>query len=87
MLRSGLLKEAELGFEGASLLGLVRRSEALSPTSQDNLLAWLVDREILESESVRTGKRNARDTRYARGEKWMDLERTAAILAAALRDR
>ncbi len=87
VLHSGLVKEAELGFEGAQLLGLVRRSEALSPTSQDNLLAWLVDRDILVSESIRTGKRNARDTRYARGEKWMELEQTAAILAAALRDR
>lgn len=87
VLRSGLVKEAELGFEGAQLLGLVRRGEALSPTTLDNLLAWLVDHRILESERITTGKRNARDTRYARGEKWMELERTAAILAAALRDR
>jgi glycerol-3-phosphate O-acyltransferase len=87
VLYSGLVKEVELDFRNAQLLGEVRRSEALSTTSLDNALAWLVDRGILTSESIRTGKRNARDTRYARGESWAELSRIAPILAAALRDR
>lgn len=87
VLRSGLIKEAQLDFEGAQLLGAARRTEALSETTLDNALAWLTSRDILDSESVETGKRGARDTRYARGEKWADLEGIAALLAAALRDR
>jgi glycerol-3-phosphate O-acyltransferase len=85
-LRSGLLAEAELGLEGAQLLGHARRIEALSTTSFDNALAWLESREILASERITTGKRNVRDTRYARGEKWAELEEIASRLAAALVD-
>ncbi len=86
VLRSGLVREVELEFQNAGLLGEVRRSEALSATSLDNAVAWLIERRILTSESIRTGKRNARDTRYARGENWPELSRFAGILAAALRD-
>jgi hypothetical protein len=73
LLRSGLLKEAHLAFESAQILGEARRSEAISDTSFDNALAWLVARQVLESEVVKTGKRKTRDTRFARGEKWTEL--------------
>jgi len=86
LLRSGILREAQLAFESASLLGTVRRSEALADTTFDNALAWLVSRQILKSEVVHTGRRNARDTRYARGEKWVEIEAIQSLLAAALRD-
>ncbi len=86
VLRSGLIKEAQLAFESAQLLGHARRSEALSETTLDNALAWLSSREILASESIRTGKRNARDTRYGRGEKWGELGAIHRLLAGALRD-
>ena len=86
VLRSGLIKEAQLDFEGAQLLGDARRIEALSDTTFDNALAWLASRDILESESIQTGKRGGRDTRYARGEKWAELEGLGTLLATALRD-
>ena len=86
VLRSGLIKEAQLDFEGAQLLGDARRIEALSDTTFDNALAWLASRDILESESIQTGKRGGRDTRYARGENWAELEGLGTLLAAALRD-
>jgi len=86
LLRSGILKEAQLAFESASLLGTVRRSEALADTTFDTALAWLVSRQVLKSEVVHTGRRNARDTRYARGEKWAEIEAIQSLLAAALRD-
>ena len=47
---------------------------------------FLANRDILESELIATGKRGARDTRYARGEKWSEIEGIAAVLASALRD-
>ena len=87
VLRSGLIKEAELGFEGAQLLGLGRRAEGLSPTSLNNALSWLVATGILIGETIHTGKRNTRDTRYARGENWSKLAGLADVLATALRDR
>jgi len=87
VLRSGLIKEAQLDLEGAQLLGQARRTEALSTTSFDNALAWLGSREILDQEHIVTGKRNTRDTRYARGEKWAELPEIARRLAAALGDR
>ena len=55
-------------------------------TTFDNALAWLASRDILESESIQTGKRGGRDTRYARGEKWSELEGFGALLAGALGD-
>ena len=85
VLRSGLLRETNAAFESAQLLGRARRAEALSDTTLDNALAWLVDRRILSAETIRTGKRNLRDTRYARGEKWVELEPIHRLLAAALR--
>jgi glycerol-3-phosphate O-acyltransferase len=85
LLRSRLIEESQRSFESAQLLGEARRTEALSDTTLDNALSWLISREILVSETIRTGKRNARDTRYARGEKWTDLEGISALLAAALR--
>jgi len=85
VLRSGLLRETNASVESAQLLGQSRRAEALSDTTLDNALAWLVDRRILSAETIRTGKRNARDTRYARGEKWVELEPIHRLLAAALR--
>ena len=87
LLRSGLLKEAHLAFESAQILGEARRSEAISDTSFDNALAWLVARQVLESEVVKTGKRKTRDTRFARGEKWTELASIRALLAGALVDR
>ena len=87
VLRSGLIREAESAFEGAQLLGQSRRSEGLSQTSLQNALGWLVDRGIIESESIETGKRNTRDTRYSRGENWEELAEVADLLASALRDR
>ena len=86
VLRGGLIRESQEAFEGAQLLGQSRRSEGLSQTSLENALGWLVDRGILESESIQTGKRNARDTRYARGENWEELAEVAELLASALRD-
>ena len=86
LLRSGVIKEAQSAFEGATLLGEARRSEALSDSTFDNALAWLVARQILTSEVIQTGKRNVRDTRYARGEKWADLDSIQQLLAAALLD-
>jgi glycerol-3-phosphate O-acyltransferase len=86
LLRSGVIKEAQLAFESASILGSVRRSEALAESTFDSGLAWLVSRQILKSEVVLTGRRNARDTRYARGEKWAEIEAVQSLLAAALRD-
>ena len=86
VLRSGLIREAQLDFEGAQLLGAARRTEALSDRTFDNTLSFLANRDILESESIATGKRGARDTRYARGEKWPEIEGVAAVLASALRD-
>ena len=86
LLRSGIIKEAQLAFESAAILGEVRRGEALADSTFDNLLAWLVSRQILTSEVVQTGKRNARDTRYARGGKWADLDAIHSLLAGALRD-
>ncbi len=86
LLRSGIIKEAQLAFESAAILGEVRRGEALAASTFDNLLAWLVSRQILTSEVVQTGKRNARDTRYARGGKWADLDAIHSLLAGALRD-
>jgi glycerol-3-phosphate O-acyltransferase len=86
LIRSGLIKEAHLAFESANLLGEVRRTEAPTDTTFDNALAWLVSRQMLKSESIQTGRRNTRDTRFARGEKWAELESIEAILAAALRD-
>ncbi len=86
LLRSGVLKEAQLAFESATILGNVRRVEALADSTFENALAWLVSRQILQSEVVRTGKRSARDTRYARGEKWAELEAIQSLLAGALRD-
>jgi len=86
LLRSGVIKEAHLAFESAQLLGEVRRAEALADSTFDNALAWLVSRQILKSEAFATGKRSARDTRYARGEKWAELESIEAVLASALLD-
>jgi glycerol-3-phosphate O-acyltransferase len=86
LLRSGVIKEAQLAFENATFLGTVRRGEALADSTFDNALAWLVSRQVLRSEVVQTGKRNARDTRYARGEKWAELEAIESLLAGALRD-
>ena len=86
VLRSGLLREARLAFDNARLLGRVRRLEIQGDATFDNALAWLVGRGILTAESVKTGRRGAQDTRYARGEKWHELESIAAILAAVLRD-
>lgn len=86
VLRSGLVKEAQSAFETAQLLGTMRRAEGFSETSLDNALVWLVERSILESEPIRTGKRNARDTRYARGEKWAEIHGLHRVLAAALGD-
>ncbi len=86
LLRSGVIKEAQLAFESATFLGTVRRGEALADSTFDNALAWLVSRQVLRSEVVQTGKRNARDTRYARGEKWAELEAIESLLAGALRD-
>jgi glycerol-3-phosphate O-acyltransferase len=86
LLRSGIIKEATLAFESAAILGEVRRGEALADSTFENILAWLVSRQILTSEVVQTGKRNARDTRYARGGKWVDLEAIQSLLAGALRD-
>jgi glycerol-3-phosphate O-acyltransferase len=86
VLRSGLIREAQEAFEGAQLLGQSRRSEGLSQTSLENALGWLEDREIIVSESIETGKRNTRDTHFARGEKWEELSQVADLLASALRD-
>jgi glycerol-3-phosphate O-acyltransferase len=86
LLRSGVIKEAQLAFESAKILGTVRRAEALADSTFDNALTWLVSRQILKSEVFQTGKRNARDTRYARGEKWAELEAIESLLAGALRD-
>jgi len=86
VLRSGLLRESQLAFENARLLGRVRRPEVQSDATFDNALVWLVSRGVLYAESFRTGRRGGLDTRYARGEKWHELESIAAILAAALRD-
>jgi glycerol-3-phosphate O-acyltransferase len=86
LLRSGVLKEAGLAFESARILGEVRRGEALADSTFDNAIAWLVGRGVLTTETVRTGRRNARDTRYARGEKWAELEGLQGLLAGALRD-
>jgi glycerol-3-phosphate O-acyltransferase len=86
LLRSGIIKESQLAFESAAILGEVRRGEALADSTFDNVLAWLVSRQILTSEVVQTGRRNARDTRYARGGKWADLEAIQSLLAGALRD-
>ncbi|MFP6655374.1 MAG: hypothetical protein VCB25_07080, partial [Myxococcota bacterium] len=86
LLRSGIIKKAQLAFESAKILGDVRRPEALADTTFDNALSWLVSRQVLKSEVVPTGKRNARETRYARGEKWPEIESIAVFLAAALRD-
>lgn len=85
LLRSGVLRETHAAFESAQLLGHTRCAEALSDTTLDNALAWLVDRRILSAERIRTGKRNTRDTRYARGESWPALEQVHRLLAAALR--
>jgi len=87
VLRSGVLKEVHLAYESARILGEVRRSEAVADASFDNALAWLVACGVLSAEVVRTGKRNARDTRYARGEKWGELATIQSLLAAALADR
>jgi hypothetical protein len=81
-----LVKEAQAAFESGQLLGHARRAEALSDTTLDNALSWLVARSILDREVIHTGKRNARDTRYARGEKWADMEEIHRLLASALRD-
>ncbi|MBJ20336.1 MAG: hypothetical protein GY910_19960 [bacterium] len=86
VLRTGLVEEVQSAFESAQLLGYSRRAEALSETTLDNALSWLVARSILDRQTIRTGKRNARDTRYARGEKWADLEEIHRLLASALRD-
>ena len=86
LIRSGLIKEAHLAFESANILGEVRRSEALADSTFENALSWLVSRQILKSESIQTGKRNTRDMRFARGEKWAELESVEAFLATALRD-
>jgi glycerol-3-phosphate O-acyltransferase len=86
VLRSGLLREARLAYENARLLGRVRRLEVQSDVTFDNALAWLVGRGVLTAESFKTGRRGGQDTRYARGEKWHELEASAAILAGALRD-
>lgn len=86
LLRSGVMKEAKLAFESAAILGEVRRGEALADSTFDNAIAWLVERRVLTTEVVRTGRRNARDTRYARGEKWAELEGIQTLLAGALRD-
>jgi len=86
LLRSGIIKEAQLAFESATILGSVRRVEALADSSFDNALAWLVSRQVLKSEMVQTGKRNVRERRYARGEKWSELEAIQSLLAGALRD-
>ena len=86
LLRSVVVKEAQLAFESAALLGEVRRKEALADATFDNVLAWLVSRRILKAEVVRTGRRNARDTRYARGEKWTEIGSVESLLAGALRD-
>jgi glycerol-3-phosphate O-acyltransferase len=87
LMRSGIITKAQFAFESAKILGDVRRAEALAETTFDNALGWLVSRQVLKSEVVPTGKRKARDRRYARGEKWAEIEPIAAFLAAALRDR
>lgn len=86
VLRSGLLREARLAYENARLLGRVRRLEIQSDVTFDNALVWLVGRRVLMSEHFKTGRRGPGDTRYARGEKWHELESIGAVLAAALRD-
>jgi glycerol-3-phosphate O-acyltransferase len=86
LLRSGVIKEAQLAFESAAILGEVRRGEALADTTFDNAMSWLVSRGVLVAETIQTGRRNARDTRYARGEKWAELEGIHSLLAGALRD-
>jgi glycerol-3-phosphate O-acyltransferase len=87
LLRSGVIKEARLAFESAQILGQARRSEAAADSTFENALAWLVARHVLKSEEVRIGKRNARDIRYARGDKWPEIASIQSILASALRDR
>ena len=86
-LRSEWLKEAQTASENARLLGRARRPEAVSDSSFDNALSWLVGKGIVTSERVTTGKRGARDTRYARGEAWSEIEGVSALLASALTDR
>lgn len=84
VMKSGLIKEATLAFESAQILGRVREAERPSETSFNNALSWLVSRDILTAESVQTGKRGGRDTRYARGGKWPEIEGVSAILASAV---
>jgi len=86
LLRSGVIKEAQLAFESATILGEVRRGEALADTTFDNAMAWLASRSVIKAESIQTGRRNTRDTRYARGEKWSELEGIHSLLAGALGD-
>lgn len=86
VLRSGLIRESQRAFESAQLLGHSRRAEALADTTLDNALSWLVSRSVLDREVVRTGKRNTQDTRYARGEKWAEIDEIHRLLASALVD-
>jgi hypothetical protein len=86
-LRSGLLEETREAFENARILGTARRTEAASDSSFDNALAWMGSRAIIRAERVTTGKRAVRDTRYAPGERWSDLDSVRSLLAGALTDR
>lgn len=86
-LKSHFLKETLASFENARILGTARRAEAATDSSFNNALTWLETREILTSERVSTGKRGVRDTQYARGDRWEELEGISELLASALTDR
>ena len=86
-LRTQLLADAHTAFENAKILGTARRKEAATDTSFDDAMTWLASRKIIEIEHIRVGKRKQRETRYAPGEAWEEIEGVASLLASALTDR
>lgn len=86
-MRSEILADAHRAFESGRLVGEVRRSEAATDATFDNALDWLTSGKILHVEQVATGKRGARDARYAPGEEFSELESLRALLAHALAGR
>lgn len=86
-LRGEIREASHEAFESARLLGRARRPEAATDSTFENALAWLCARRVLEAERVQTGKRGGRETQYAPGDEFGELESIHSLLARALAAR
>jgi glycerol-3-phosphate O-acyltransferase len=80
--QKGALAGALVVVQNAQRLGTSARSEAANDTTFGNAIELLISRGILVEE-MGFGAKNARDPKYARGEKWGQLGELHARLAHA----